>query len=277
MMPDYVSRDYPPLDREPRQWEMGLQISNAPWFDLHASDPRVLKEKQQTLADFPNDTAQLADAGIPLLRETLKLLRIANAAPTTDTMKLLACAWQPDMFLMNETVDADGQPDVALVGYTACQPTHWIPAQKFGLTSGAIHANAAQGEVNEQLQPQMRRFLLSAREGITWERRGWSIDTQTALDTNPAHRTYRFDADVPNDQWQLRVEKQGLRVLRPPAPDNRGVLFMVQVEYERLIDLKRTETRRVTLLDTLARMSPRARKYKGLDDRVLATLIRVLQ
>jgi len=227
------------------------------FFRPSAGSAAILAERRHWLGTEPVRHAALTDAGRPLLAAFHALAsRWAHAAGCAEDCRALGAALEPDFLLL--APDAAGE--YRLEGGALCFPTGWALEEKIGHTVEFIHGVVP--GLNAALGPAIGRLLARLGAADTWERVNWGLAATSERNLHPALARPRLTAESrPADVW-LRVERQVLAGLPPPAAG--GVLFAIRIELIPLQAVLDDAPARRGLAHALATMDAAVATYKGL-------------
>lgn len=146
-----------------------------------------------------------------------------------------------------------------------CNPSHWAPEDKLGLSFAAVHAPVADNRLLTAAAPQLVRL---ATEGARWQRHVWTISPSGRYDQHPRrHPREPWPAcDDPQEFAQrsfLRVERQ---TFFPVGRDTRQSVFTIRVQLQPLPLAVDAAWKAARLHDSLASMTEPVAAYKGLSE-----------
>ena len=247
------------------RFHLGLQrgsIEN--FFGPWQHPPDLLRQRTHWLKNFPTTYAALHPDGIPLLHETIRLLKAGgmvlqspsdfDEASAHQHLLATGCGLEPD-FLLLKREESDPH---RLVGGAVCFPSSWSLEEKMGHTIDFIHAPVP--GLNAQLGHSITAFLQRLAPGHAWLRYNWGLTRSPELNHHPARQLPRLDASVTTGEIFLRVEHQALVAL----PETRGILFAIRVTVHPIAEVLSQPSAASGLRRALISMSDDVAAYKGL-------------
>lgn len=227
------------------------------FFRPGAEYSETLAERRKWLEVEPERYAALTEAGRPLLVAFHGIAsRWAHAAGCALDCRALGAALEPDFLLLA----ADASGEFRLQGGALCFPTGWALEEKIGQTVDAIH-DVVPG-LNTTLGSAIGRVLTRLTIDEPLERVNWGLAATPELNLHPALARPRLTAQSRVDEVWLRVERQILVALPPPAVG--GVLFAIRIELNPLRAVLEDPATRAGFAHALATMDPAVAAYKGL-------------
>lgn len=232
----------------PFRWRLGLRpLDLADWLQVteHYDHETQLKHfysdtqpatTLRFLDGIEDEGREVLTAIVAHLRE-LDPLRFGHLTDDPGDRHPLDAAGrlvQEDLVLLVERAGGNGT-HLVCGGGSVCFPNRWDLNSKVGQTLAEVHAPVAQ--LNAQLEQPIDKFLDRLEPDKSFWRLGYSlIETeelyQATDGTAPPGR-----ADVPPEQWWLRVERETLRRF----PETRCILFTIHSYLTCLADLAGTD------------------------------------
>ncbi len=254
---------------------MGLaRLEPACWIEPDEDLPAYLRNKLQQRAELGGAVYGALPESLPAQGELhatllLHLLRDHRAVYQCEGAVLRAPAcqlqwdlggekslWQASLWVQDDIcLLQESAAGYRLTAASLCAASFWRLEDKLGLPIDEVHAPVP--DYQRGLAPQINRFLSRLEvERPVW-RGNWSLVASTELNQRD-ERLLEVDAD---DELYLRVERQSLRRL----PQTRAVVFTIRVYVHPLAPVLEQPVLRDGLANAVRQLSPRQRRYKGLD------------
>ena len=237
---------------------MGLRRGNAAtWLDPQSPDAAttaILAERRHWLQQNPQRHALFSNAAAPLVTATAAWLSSAARHPFDASLESLGTQWTPDFLLLHP----DEHGEFCLVGGSVCFPSSWAPEEKLGLPLTSIHSVVP--GLNAEIGARIQTFLGRLPPNEVFERDNWSLSATSERNLHPALKRPPLGPDTPLTSTFLRVERQAFVRL----PNTTGLLFLIQIELQRLSELTADLELRRTFKAHFASMSDSVASYKGL-------------
>lgn len=254
----YTTADlFPPGDFA---FHMRFRRGDVPAFYKNSGPPEILAERKKWIVAHPERYTAALPGAEQSVHEALELARslgisVQPGATVADSMRNLACAWEPDLLVLRAPSPAL-QP--RLLAGAVCFPSSWALGEKMGEPLDSIHAPVP--TLNESFANPVQQFLARIKPGISWERINWGLSRSPELNQHPARQLPRLDASVDLNQVWFRAEYQSLIAL----PKTNAVLFGIRLAIEPLSRLLRDQRFSEGMANALRTMPPSIGAYKGI-------------
>lgn len=199
-----------------------------------------IAERRYWLASAAHSYAAMLDEGVPLLNETIELVRAQQSLPSNRFDRFvendsplrrcleLGTVLEPDFLLLKPVAGGEFR----LCGGCVCFPSSWSLSSHIGRSVSEIHGIVP--GLNQTLGKRIEQFLANLKPGVSWERFNWGICRSPELNQHPDRKLPLLDTSVNLDEAWLRIEHQSFVAL----PDSGGVLFAIRIVVRTLREIR---------------------------------------
>ena len=235
------------------KWSLGVRGADAEGFFAPQDDSgRLLQEKRKWLEEGPRiyvASTEEAEGIIDAVWELALVWGQVEEPESGRSLRSLAEGWEADLLLVD-------QDTLRVVAGAVCFPSSWDLRTAIGKPVFGVHEVVPQ--LNEQVGPQVDRFLKGIQGGKSYGRMNWSLTLTNELNYHPELNRKKLDETVILDELFLRIEHQLF------CEVEGGVLMGLRIEPVRLLELAEEPDVWKGLREKLRTMPEDVAKYKGM-------------
>ena len=235
------------------KWSLGVRGADAESFFAHQDGSgKLLEEKRKWLDDSPELYLASTNEADPLTQAVWKQALAWGHVDDPESgrsLRNLAERWEADFMLVDRET-------MKMVAGAVCFPSSWDLRTAIGKPVFGVHEVVPQ--LNQQVGPQVNRFLKGIQGGKSYSRMNWSLTRTNELNYHPELKRKKLDETVSLQELFLRIEHQLFCELEG------GVLMGLRIELVRLLELAEDPDVWNGLREKIRTMPEEVAKYKSM-------------
>ena len=235
------------------KWSLGVRGADAEsFFAPRDSSGKLFAEKRKWLEESPElYLASTEEAGGIIDAAWKQALTWGHVEESESgrSLRNLAESWEADLLLVDRET-------LKMVAGAVCFPSSWDLRTAIGKPVLSVHEVVPQ--LNEQVGPQVDRFLKGIQGGKSYARMNWSLTRTNELNYHPDLKRKKLDETVTLEELFLRIEHQLFCEVKG------GVLMGLRIEPVRLLELAEDSGVWAGLREKIRSMPEDVAKYKGM-------------